>query len=279
MWTPQGSLHTSPEVYLPWPSELPTRDLPYGPRPLISYAVDAVHSPLSTNTQASGLVYDPPQSAVAEQTHEAQSLKPNEMRDQPKLLPRLVGDAKPIVVTSSDSDKTIAEFLKQSKIKRETKVLSQQARLLEEALGAETAIWQLASISGSAQPNQSPGSCAVIHIQARVLCIDFIQSRGICFRLTNDTIEALMDHLRAVHCDHAKVYSFGNAAGEERIEALVNAFEEAIKGFVFWTETACLEEMGEDGSGELTSRHSTEVKSAILKLLEPVEQHMPVFQR
>jgi hypothetical protein len=246
---------------------------------LISYAVDAAHSPLATNTQASGLVYDPPQSAVAEQTYEAKSLKPNEMRDQPKLLPRLVGDAKPIVVTSSDSDKTVAGFLRQSKIKRANKALSQQARFLEEALGAETAIWQLASISGSAQPNQSPDSWAVIQIQARVLCIDFIQSQGICFKLTTDTIEALMDHLQSVYRDHVKVHLFGNAAREERMEASVRAFEEAIKGFVFWTETACLEGMEEDGSGELTSRHSTEVKSAILKLLEPIEKHMPVFQR
>jgi hypothetical protein len=75
------------------------------------------------------------------------------MRDLRKLLPRLLGDAKPIVVSSSDSDKTVAGFLKQSKIKRANKALSQQARILEEALGAETAIWQLASISGSAQPN------------------------------------------------------------------------------------------------------------------------------
>lgn len=31
--------------------------------------------------------------------------------------------------------------------------------------------------------------------------------------------------------------------------------------------------MKEDGSGELTTRHSTQAKSAILKLLEPTQHH------
>lgn len=238
---------------------------------MIGHAVHAFHQPLSTNPRPSGPVYDPTQ------TPAAQSPKLNEARER-RLLPVLVGDAKPIVVTSPDSDEVVAKFLTRSKIKRDTKAVSQQARLLEEVLGGETAIWQLASIGGNAQPNQRPDSWTVVQIEARVLCIDFIKPQGICFKLTTDTIEALKEHLRSVHCDHAKVYSFGNAAREAEVEALMKAFENAIGEFVFWTETACLEEMEEDGSGELTTRHSTEVKSAILKLLEPIEQHMIVFQ-
>jgi hypothetical protein len=238
---------------------------------LIGHAVHAFYSPPSTNTQPLGLVYDPPQ------TPAAQSPKPNEVRDQPKLLPRLAEDSRPIIVSSSDSDKTIADLLKRKKIKRATQAISQQAPLLADLLHGDLATWQLASImvSGSrnAQPNQFSNPWTDIQIQATVLCIDSIQSQQMCFKLTAGTVEALIEHHRNVCCDNVKAYSYANTATEADVKALMEPFGLAIKGFVFWTETGCLEKMKEDGSGELTTRHSTQAKPAILKLLEPTQHH------
>ena len=63
MQNSQEPLCISPGVYLPWPSALPTQDCPYGPTPLVDHPV---HDFLLNATQASGLVYIAPQTAVAE---------------------------------------------------------------------------------------------------------------------------------------------------------------------------------------------------------------------
>lgn len=274
MQTSQEPLYNSPITYLPWPSALPTQDCPYGPTPLVD---DLVHGLPWNVTQASRLVYIAPQTAVAEKAPETHTPKQNEVRDLPKLLPRLTEDSKPIIVSSPGSDKTIANLLKRKKIKRATKAISQQARLLADLLGGDLATWQLAFImvsgSGNAQSNQCSGSRTFIRIQARVLYIDFIQSQQVCFKLTAGTVEALIEHHRNVCRDDLKARSCGDVATEVDVKALMEPFELAIKGLVFWTETGSLEKMKEDGSGELSSRHSTQVRSAILKLLEPTQHH------
>jgi hypothetical protein len=274
MQTSQTTLYFGPGIYLPWPSALPTQDYPYGATPLVD---DPVHGLPSNVTQASRLVYIAPQTAVAEKAPKTHIPKQNEVRDPPKLLPRLAEDSNPIIVSSSDSDKTIADLLTRKKIKRATKAISQQARLLADLLGGDMATWQLAPItvseSGNAQSNQCSGSWTIIRIQARVLYIDFIQSQQVCFKLTARTVEALIKHHRNVCCDNVKAQSYANTATQIDGKVLMKPFELAIKGFVFWTETGCLEKMKEDGSGELTTRHSTQVKSAILKLLEPTQHH------
>lgn len=274
MQTSQERLYTGPGTYLPWPSALPTQKCPYGRIPLVDDPVDGLPSNV---TQAPRLVYIAPQTAVAEKAPKTHTPKQNVVRDPPKLLPRLAEDSKPIIVSSPGSDKTIADLLKRKKIKRATKAISQQARLLEDLLGGDLATWQLAFImvsgSGNAQSNQCSGSRTIIRIQARVLYIDFIQSQQVCFKLTAGTVEALIEHHRNVCRDDLKAHSYGDAATEVEIKSLMDSFELAIKGFVFWTETDSLEKMKEDGSGELTTRHSTQVRSAILKLLEPTQHH------
>jgi hypothetical protein len=159
------------------------------------------------------------------------------VRDPPKLLPRLAEDTKPIVVSSFGSDKTIADLLKRKKIKRTTKAISQQARLLADLLGGDLATWQLSPImlsgSGNAQSNRCSGSWTIIRIQARVLCIDFVQSQQVSFKLTAGTVEALIKHHRNVCCDDVKAHFYGNTATELDVKTLVEPFELAIKGFVF----------------------------------------------
>ena len=174
MQNSQEPLCISPGVYLPWPSALPTQDCPYGPTPLVDHPV---HDFLLNATQASGLVYIAPQKAAAEKAPDTHTPKQNEVRYLPKLLPRLAEDSNPIVVSSSDSDRTVADLLRRKRIKRVTETISQQAQLLADLLGGGMATWQLASITvsgrGNAQSNQYSVSWTTVHIQARVLCIDF----------------------------------------------------------------------------------------------------------
>jgi hypothetical protein len=274
MQTSQEALYNSPSTCLPWPSALPTQDCPYGPIPFVDHPV---HGLPSNVTQASGLVYIAPQTAVAETAPNTHTPRQNEVRDPPKLLPRLAEDSNPIIVSSSDSGRKVADLLKRKKIKWATKIISQQAQLLADLLGGDLATWRLAPItvsgSGNAQSNQCSGSWKTIQIQTRVLYVDFVQSQQVCFKLTAGTVEALIKHHRNVCCDNVKAYSYANMATEIGVKALMESFELAIEGFVFWTETNCLEKMKEDGSGELTTHHSTQVELAILKLLEPTQHH------
>jgi hypothetical protein len=96
---------------------------------------DPVHGFLLNATQASGLVYIAPQKAAAEKAPDTHTPKQNEVRYLPKLLPRLAEDSNPIVVSSSDSDRTVADLLRRKRIKRVTETISQQAQLLADLLG------------------------------------------------------------------------------------------------------------------------------------------------
>jgi hypothetical protein len=83
---------------------------------------DPVHGLPSNFTQASRLVYIAPQTTVAEKAPKTHTPKQNEVPDPPKLLPRLAEDSNPTIVSSSDSDRKVADLLQRKHIKRATKV-------------------------------------------------------------------------------------------------------------------------------------------------------------
>lgn len=238
-------------TYLPWPSTLPTRELPYGPTP---FADHSTRGP------------------------EARPPKQSKVPVQPQLWPRPSTGSDPTVVTSQDTGKIVAALLKRKKVKRTTYSYPKQAQILEDLLGGAEAIWQLAFVvlpNGSGEnPNGRAGSCEGIHIQAKVLYIDFVQSQQVCFKLTIDSIDVLKKHHRALCHGSFEAHFRGNVKIEECVKILMDNFDRAIEHFVHHVDTVCLGEMGEDGSGELTTQHSTNVKSTILELFGPCERYL-----
>ncbi|GAB7336573.1 hypothetical protein MBLNU13_g09840t1 [Cladosporium sp. NU13] len=253
----RSPLYIDKRTYLPWPSTLPTQELPHGPTPFIDYPTRGP---------------------------EAQSPKQSEVPDlpvQPKLLPRLSAGSNPIVVTSKDTGKVAAALLKRKGVKRTTQLYSRQAQILADLLGGAEAMWHLASIvlpSGSVEsPNECAGSCEVIRIQAKVLYIDYVQSQEVYFKLTIDTIDALKKHHRALCHGSFEAHSRGNVKMEEDVKILMENFDRAIDHFVHHVGTVCLGRMRKDGSGELTTQHSTIVESTVLELFGPYQRYLDML--
>lgn len=254
MYVSRTAFYIGPDGCLPWPSALRTRDL-----------TDKSTLFVNQSVLRSG----------------SQPLKQNEVPLQPELLPRLSAGSNPIVVTSKDTGKLAAGLLKRKRVKRTTQLYSRQAQILADLLGGAKAIWQLASVvlpSGSGEnPNERAGYCDGIHIQAKVLYIDFAQSQQVCFKLTIDTIDALKKHHRALCRGNFEAHFRGNVKIEENVKILMDNFDRAIEHFVHHVDTVCLDEMEKDGSGELTTQNSTNVKSTILELFGPYERYLSIF--
>ena len=251
------ALYIDKRTYLPWPSALPTQELPHGPTPFIDYPARGP---------------------------EAQSPKQSEVQDlpvQPKLLPRLSAGSNPIVVTSKDTGKIVATLLKRKRVKRTTYLYPRQAQILADLLGGAKATWRLALVvlpsrSGE-NPNERAGSSEGICIQAKVLYIDFVQSQQVCFKLTIDTIDALKKHHDALCHGSFEAHFRGNVKMEEDVNILMGNFDQAIDHFVHHVDTVCLGRIRKDGSGELTTQHSTIVKSTVLELFGPYKRYLDML--
>jgi hypothetical protein len=206
MASSRTALYIDKSTYLLWPSILPTRELSYGPTPFISHSTRGPEAP-------------PP--------------KQSEVPVQPKLLPQLSAGSKTIVVTSQDTGKIAAALLRRKRVERITHLYSRQAQILADLLGSAEATWQLAFVvlpSGSGEkPNEHTGSSQGIHVQAKVLYVDFIQSQQVCFKLTANTIDALKKHHRALCHDSFEAHFRDDVKMEERVEILIDNFDRAIE--------------------------------------------------
>lgn len=198
------------------------------------------------------------------------------MRAQQKLLPKPPTDSKSIVITSQDTGKAVATLLKR------VTHLSKQAQMLADLLGGVRVTRQMTSVvllSGSGEhSNERASSLEGIQVQARVLYIDFVQSQQAGFKLTTDTIDTLEKHRRALCHVRSEAHSRGNVKMGEDVKILMGNFDRAIDHLVHHADTCCLDEMNKDGSGELTTQQSANVKSTILELFGPYERYLDTFQ-
>jgi len=125
--------------------------------------------------------------------------------------------------------------------------------------------------------HECAGSFTTIHIEARVLYIDYFESREVCFKPTTDTVKALTEHHRDLCRDNLKARSCDDVTIEAEIKGLMDNFELAVKDFHYRTGIGYLDEMEANGSGELTAQHSAEVKSTILDFFGPYERYLSTF--
>jgi hypothetical protein len=69
----------------------------------------------------------------------------------------------------------------------------------------------------------------------------------------------------------------GAVTTEAETKGSMGNFDRAMEHFVHHVDTVCLNEMEKDGSGELTTQQSANVKSTILNLFGPYENYLSTF--
>jgi hypothetical protein len=121
------------------------------------------------------------------------------------------------------------------------------------------------------ESESSKNDYQMIHIQAYVVHVDMVSENEVAFKLTPETIKAL------VKC-HKEIYSIDTVANtwdwaekDNQLKKLQEEFVQAANKFVYRACAQALEGLEEDGSGELLG--SEDAKGAIsalfVRLLPP----------
>jgi len=166
-----------------------------------------------------------------------------------------------------------------NRVKRPLNSVAQHHRCLTETLSAPTAIWTLCSLLLQKTPeadqrkDENPLVEALFnyqwtHVEAYVVHVDMVSQNEVAFKLTPDTIEALVEY-------HKDIWSVDEAAKthdwtekEVQLKKLQENFVQAINRFVFRTSAHALEGIEEDGAGELLAGGAEEVKTQILGMFQ-----------
>lgn len=122
----------------------------------------------------------------------------------------------------------------------------------------------------------------MIHIEAYVVHVDMVSRNEVAFKLTPETIEALVDFHQEVFSVDAAAKTWDWSGKQAQLKKLQEEFVQAANKFVYRTDAEALEGLEEDGAGELLCGRSEEVKAAIwnlfLSLLPPPPRVVDVLQ-
>lgn len=110
----------------------------------------------------------------------------------------------------------------------------------------------------------------LIHIQAYIVHVDMVHQNEVAFKLTTDTIDALVEYHEEIHCVDAKANTYDWPEKDQQCKKLHEDFIQAINKFVFRTHVTALEGLEEEGAGELLAGKSEEVKNNIMGLMKPL---------
>jgi hypothetical protein len=188
----------------------------------------------------------------------------------------------PTIVLNSKVEPWLTQTLKRiNKIKRPLNSVPQHFRCLTETLGGASAIWTLASLMLPKAPDselrkdsnpliEALFNYQLIHIEAYVVHVDMVSQHEVAFKLTPETIEALVDYHKDIYSKDASESTYSWPEKEAQLKKMQEEFEHAANRFVFRTGVRALEGLEEDGAGELLDGRSTEVKGAIMNLFLPL---------
>lgn len=205
----------------------------------------------------------------------------------PQLLPASAAAFAPRassvnVVLGSKVEPWLTQTLKRiNRIKRPLNSVPQHQRCLTETLSSENAIWTLCSLMVAKAPEtelrKDPNPLVealfnyqLITVEAYIVHVDMVLRNEVAFKLTPDSIEALIDYHKEVHCVDAKANTYNWSDKEQQCKKLHNDFVQAINKYVYRTHVSALEGLEEDGAGELLCGKSDEVKSNILGMFKPL---------
>ncbi|KAI1355826.1 hypothetical protein F5Y01DRAFT_153536 [Xylaria sp. FL0043] len=202
----------------------------------------------------------------------------------PQLLPASAAAFAPRassvnVVLGSKVEPWLTQTLKRiNRVKRPLNSVPQHQRCLTETLSSANAIWTLASLllpkhPDTDLPEESNTAVDIIRnydfifLEAYIVHVDMVLRNEVAFKLTPDTIEALIEHHKNVCCVEAKAASYDWPEKEQHAKKLHDEFVQAINKYVFRTHVSALEGLEEEGAGELLCGKSEEVKNNIMTLL------------
>ncbi|KAJ9198686.1 hypothetical protein DTO164E3_5157 [Paecilomyces variotii] len=187
----------------------------------------------------------------------------------------------PNVVLNKVEPWLTATLKRVNRVKRPLNNVNQHTRCLTETLSSPNAIWTLCSIMFPKAPDaelrkddnplvEALFNYQMVHIEAYVVHVDMVSQNEVAFKLTPETIEALVEF-------HKDVYSVDTAAStwnwsekDAQLKKLQEEFVQAANKFVYRTNVQALEGLEEDGAGELLCGRGEEAKAAIASLFVPL---------
>jgi len=188
----------------------------------------------------------------------------------------------PTIVLNTKAEPWLTQTLKRiNRIKRPLNSVPQHFRCLTETLGGESAIWSLASLMLPKAPDvdlrkdsnpliEALFNYQLVHVEAYVVHVDMVAQHEVAFKLTTDTIEALIDYHKDIYSVDASASTWSWPEKEAQLKKMQEEFVQAANRFVFRTGVRALEGLEEDGAGELLEGRSEDVKSAIMNLFLPL---------
>ncbi|KAI0998388.1 hypothetical protein K3495_g9807 [Podosphaera aphanis] len=217
----------------------------------------------------------------------------------PKLLPASAAAFEPRaasvnVVLNAKVEPWLTQILRRTcHAKYPLITMAHHQRLLEEKLSSATAMWTLTSLMMPRAPfaelstNPNPlvealSNYQIIHLEAYVVHVDMVSQNEVAFKLTSNSIDALVHHHKHVHCvdllAHISAEMPVTHQWKARVEGLHADFTTAVNKFVYRTQASILENIEEDGSGELSSEKSEEVKKSMTSLFQLPHWDLKVFK-
>ncbi|PNH46234.1 hypothetical protein VD0004_g1798 [Verticillium dahliae] len=205
----------------------------------------------------------------------------------PQLLPASAAAFAPRassvnVVLGARVEPWLTQTLKRiNRIKRPLNSVPQHQRCLTETLSNTNAIWTLSSLMLPKAPEsqlrkddnplvEALFNYELVHIEAYIVHVDMVLRNEVAYKLTTDTIDALVEYHEEIHCVDAKANVHDWSEKEQQCKKLHDDFVQAINKFVFRTHVSALEGLEEEGAGELLNGKSDDVKTSILGLMKPL---------
>lgn len=190
--------------------------------------------------------------------------------------------ATPNIVLNTKVDPWLTATLKRiNRIKRPLNSVPQHFRCLTETLSSPSAIWTLCSVMLPKAPDaelrkdsnpliEALFNYQILYIEAYVVHVDMVSQNEVAFKLTPETIEALVEYHKDVHSVDTSASTWNWSEKEVQLKKLQEDFVQAANKYVYRTNATALEGLEEDGAGELLSGRSEEVKAAIMGLFLPL---------
>ncbi|EXV00307.1 hypothetical protein X797_006752 [Metarhizium robertsii] len=188
------------------------------------------------------------------------------------------------VVLGSKVEPWLTQTLKRvnrKRVNRDTgriKNVPQHQRCLVEILSSPNAIWTLASLmlpkfpeaEMPQEPLQKLFSYQLVHVEAYVVHVDMVLRNEVAYKLTDDTIDTLVEYHEKIHSVDAKANTHDWSEKEQHSKKFHEDFVQAVNKFVYRTPVSALEGLEDEGTGELLCGKSEEVKNNLFGLMKPL---------
>lgn len=188
----------------------------------------------------------------------------------------------PTIVLGNRVETWLTHSLKRiNRVKRPLNSVSQHYRCLTETLSGPAALWTLSSLMLPKAPDaelkkdsnpliEAIFNYQLIHVEAYVVHVDMVSQNEVAFKLTQDSIDALIDYHKDIYSVDVAANTWDWSEKEQQLKKLQQDFVQAINRYVYRTHVRALEGLEDDGAGELLEGRSEEVKNAIMGLFLPL---------